>query len=340
MSGYLIDGALRIPESLTLYQSQDDGALNMSKKVFRHDRSGQMVIDGPMSPEAEKFFADHPHLWIIDVTNAEGGTEHGGHSYFRTSPWVSSDILMTLMYGLSPEQRGLVRYEDFPVWDFPQDYVARLRTSLAAVNPSFGAALGESADYAGSRVRGHLVWGHESRSFTECGSEREGWAINEAGDELVEVYDELTSSPYQPMFVEVRGAWESAPREGFEADYGEALRITELLRAENEGFGCRLELDGVSFVASGNEPFWRLQIRDDGIFMRSMESPDEIIFPAPERHGQPPLVTFDSEGPDAALEVTLQQRRCVDTMSGARFAWTATVDVGGRRLEGCAAEGL
>ena len=141
MGGYLIDGALRIPESLTLYQSQDDGALNMSKKVFRHDRSGQMVIDGPLSPEAEKFFADHPHLWIIDVTNAEGGTDHGGHSYFRTSPWVSSDILMALMYGLSPEKRGLVRDEDYPVWDFPEDYVTRLRASLAEINPSFGQAI-------------------------------------------------------------------------------------------------------------------------------------------------------------------------------------------------------
>ena len=143
MSGYLLDGALRIPEALTIYQSQDDGALNMSKKVFRHARSGQMVIDGPMTAEAEKFFADHPHLWIIDVTNAEGGTEHGGHSYFRTSPWVSSDILMTLMYSLSPEQRGLVRYEDFPVWDFPEDYVARLRSALAEVNPALGKAIRE-----------------------------------------------------------------------------------------------------------------------------------------------------------------------------------------------------
>ena len=191
-----------------------------------------------------------------------------------------------------------------------------------------------------SRFRGHLVWGHESRSFTECGGERQGWAINDAGAELVEVYEELTSTPYQPMFVEVRGAWEAAPREGFGAEYGEALRITELLRAENEGFGCRLELDGVSFIASGNEPFWRLQIGDDGIFMRSMDSPDEVVFPAPERHDQPPLVSFDTDGPGGAMQITLEQRRCIDSMSGARFAWAATVDVDGRRLSGCAAEGL
>lgn len=143
MSGYLLDGALRVPESLTIYQSQDDGALNMSKTVFRLARSGQMVIDGPMTPEADKFFREHRQLWIIDVTNAEGGTDHGGHSYFRTSPWVSSDILMTLMYSLSPEQRGLVKYEDFPVWDFPEDYVARLRSAIAKMNPELGKAIRE-----------------------------------------------------------------------------------------------------------------------------------------------------------------------------------------------------
>lgn len=196
------------------------------------------------------------------------------------------------------------------------------------------------AEPRGSRFRGLFVWGHESRSFTECGGEREGWVINEAGDELVEVYEELTSTPYQPMFVEVRGDWVAPPQEGFGAAYDEALRITELLRAENEGFGCRLELDGMLFVASGNEPFWRLQVRENGIFMRSMESPDEVVFPAPQQRGQVPLITYTSDGADSAIQVVLEKRRCIDTMSGARFAWAATVDIDGRQLTGCAVEGL
>jgi uncharacterized membrane protein len=192
----------------------------------------------------------------------------------------------------------------------------------------------------GSRFSGHLAWGHESRTFTACGGEREGWVINEAGRELVDVYNELTTAPYQPMFVEVRGEWVAAPVEGFGADYDEALRITELLRAETEGFGCRLELDGVLFVVSGNEPSWRLQIREDGISMRSMGAPEEVVFAAPEKHGKPPLITFESSGADSRIRVTLEQRRCVDSMSGARFAWAATVDIDGRQLTGCAAEGL
>ena len=190
------------------------------------------------------------------------------------------------------------------------------------------------------RFRGHLVWGHESRAFTECGGGRKGWVINEAGQELVDVYDELATAPYQPLFVEVRGTWGAAPRQGFGADYGEALRINELLRAENEGFGCRLELDGVLFVASGNEPAWRLQVREDGISMRSMAAPEAVVFGAPEKRGEAPRLVFESQGADSSLRVTLEQRRCIDTMSGARYSWAATVAVDGRQLSGCAAEGL
>ena len=200
--------------------------------------------------------------------------------------------------------------------------------------------LGPESESPGGRFRGHLVWGHESRSFTTCDGGREGWVINDSGAELVEVYEELTSTPYQPMFVEVRGEWVEAPAEGFGADFSEALRVTELLRAENEGFGCRLELGDVLFVASGNEPFWRLQIREDGVVMRSMNAPEEIGFPAPRRSGQSPRVVYQVEGHDSALRISLEQRRCVDSMSGARYAWAATVEIDGKRLTGCAAEGI
>jgi uncharacterized membrane protein len=191
-----------------------------------------------------------------------------------------------------------------------------------------------------ARFSGYLVWGHESRSFTECDSGREGWVINESGDELAAVYEELANAPYQPMFVEVRGEWVGAPAGGFGAGFEEALRITELLRAENEGFGCRLDLAGVQFVASGNEPFWNLQIREDGMSMRLMGSPDEIVFPAPGKQVQPTLVTYESENAQSRIQVVLERRRCLDTMSGARYAWKAQVDIDSRRLAGCAAEGI
>lgn len=198
----------------------------------------------------------------------------------------------------------------------------------------------EQVASAVGRFSGHLVWGHESRSFTECDSGREGWVINESGDELIAVYEELTHAPYQPMFVELRGEWVAAPEDGFGADFDEALRVTELVRAENEGFGCRLDLREFLFAAVGNEPFWRLQVRDDGIELRTPEMPANRVFPPARRDGQPPLVVFDSADAEGTIRLSLQPRRCVDTMSGARYAWAAMVEVDGRRMQGCAAEGM
>ena len=57
----------------------------------------------------------------------------------RSSPWASSDVLMTLYYGLSPEERGLVEQNDLPVYTFPPDYIARLWSAIEKVNPVFAA---------------------------------------------------------------------------------------------------------------------------------------------------------------------------------------------------------
>jgi len=198
---------------------------------------------------------------------------------------------------------------------------------------------GDSSAAQTGRFSGHLVWGHEVRSFKECDGKREGWVINDAGDELVEIYEELTTTPYQEMFVEVRGEWGDALEEGFGADYPESLRVTELIRAEDEGFGCRLDINGVLFVANGNEPFWRLHIREDGLSMWSMDSPGETAFSAPESSETGGHISIDASGADSSINVTLEKQRCVDTMSGARYEFAATVELEDKRFSGCAIKG-
>jgi len=144
LGGYLIDGALRIPDTLTIYQSSADSALGVAEFLLGRPRSGQTFGNStPFGPRAIQFFKKSPNLRIVDVTDAEGGTSGNGHSYFRTSPWVSSDILMTLLYDLPPEQRGLILTgSEFPVWTFPPDYIDRLRKVLAETNPDLVAGGG------------------------------------------------------------------------------------------------------------------------------------------------------------------------------------------------------
>ena len=142
------------------------------------------------------------------------------------------------------------------------------------------------------------------------------------------------------MFAEVRGVWGPAPGEGFGADYAESLRITVLMRAEGEGFGCRLDVDDVLFIASGNEPSWRLEIRDDGMTLRTMSSPGESGFGPPRRSDDGEVVVFDADGADGTIRVTIEKRRCIDSMSGARYEFSATAEIGEPRFQGCALQGL
>jgi hypothetical protein len=76
-------------------------------------------------------------LSFISVNEAEGSTEGKGHGYFRSSPWVSSDVLMTLYYDFIPEQRGLILQEDLPIYCFPADYISRLWDAIKEEDAAF-----------------------------------------------------------------------------------------------------------------------------------------------------------------------------------------------------------
>jgi esterase/lipase superfamily enzyme len=133
---YIDEGILKVSKDFTVYLSEMDKALSLSKWLFKRDRLGQMWHDGKMT----KFIADW--LWntdeitFIDVADAEKSTTGNGHAYFRQSPWVSSDILSTLMYDLTPEERTLIRTREWPIWKFPPDYIETLAERLAKENPA------------------------------------------------------------------------------------------------------------------------------------------------------------------------------------------------------------
>ena len=100
-------------------------------RVFGRERLGQL-LNAEMRQHVRDLLLDTDELALIDVTDAESAGARRGHSYFRESPWVSSDILATLKYGLTPAERGLIRQDpNLPIWSFPPDFVDRLRAQLA-----------------------------------------------------------------------------------------------------------------------------------------------------------------------------------------------------------------
>ena len=141
---YLSDGILNVSKHLSIYMSQYDKALGVSQFLTRRQRLGQLWggKGGEMHPLARQALIDfRDQISFINVSDAEGSDTGNGHGYFLSSPWASSDILMTMYYGLTPEQRGLVEQEDLPVFTFPPDYISRLWNAIETVDPKFSEDL-------------------------------------------------------------------------------------------------------------------------------------------------------------------------------------------------------
>lgn len=131
---YLNEGLMKVPETASVYLSGKDKALGVSSWLFGRQRLGQKWTEG-LDPQVAGYLRKTPTLRFIDVTDAAGATTDNGHAYFRKSPWASSDILMTLMFDLQPQERGLVQDPETLIWTFPVDYIQRLRNALQKYRP-------------------------------------------------------------------------------------------------------------------------------------------------------------------------------------------------------------
>ncbi len=129
----LADRLLDIPERLVVYRSETDRALGMASWLLSRRRLGEIKPGEGLSPEDMKILSPNDNLDIINVSQAERASHGKGHNYFRSSPWVSSDVLVTLRFGLGPAERGLIREEGDANWLFPEDYMQRLGQGLRKV---------------------------------------------------------------------------------------------------------------------------------------------------------------------------------------------------------------
>ncbi|MDW3221626.1 MAG: alpha/beta hydrolase [Paracoccaceae bacterium] len=132
---YLIDGADRIIDELTIYTSTRDRALRLSDALFGlGGRLGQTTTTA-LPDYVQTWLESIEDLNIIDVTDAEASNAANGHGYLRGSPWVSSDIVTSINFDLTPAERGLVRAPVGPGWVFPPDYPSKLRSAVRRADP-------------------------------------------------------------------------------------------------------------------------------------------------------------------------------------------------------------
>lgn len=141
---YVMDGLLRVQERLTIYESPKDKALGMALRVFRNERVGQLD-PATLTPGTRRFLLQSDAMALISVASAPAYDAGNGHSYFRDSPLVSSDLLATLRYDLRPAERGLAQNPESGIWEFPADYLVRLEDAIFRIDPDLARRAREFA---------------------------------------------------------------------------------------------------------------------------------------------------------------------------------------------------
>lgn len=115
-----------VAEQVTVYVSGSDlGVWASARFIFGASRLGnpdftEVDLEHLRNAEGGSF---------VDAAQAKqsAGSDLFGHAYWYANPWVSTDALLFLVFGLPPGERGLVLSEDGTRWVFPPDYPDRLR---------------------------------------------------------------------------------------------------------------------------------------------------------------------------------------------------------------------
>lgn len=81
---------------------------------------------------------------------------------------------------------------------------------------------------------GHLVWGHEVRTFTACGTTETGWIIDKTEGELRLLAQTGATQPYEKILVEIRGQLGPRLESGFGADFDYSLVVSSAERVSDQ----------------------------------------------------------------------------------------------------------
>lgn len=185
---------------------------------------------------------------------------------------------------------------------------------------------GETEDWVPTqRLMGELSVVQDRLMLQPCGQPRQ-LRVEDAGSlELRREVDMLLGYGAGRLFVDLGGA-----------DKGNRLEASRLYRLQPEGQGCQ-EAGFARLIAraSGNEPFWSVQISAKGLVL---ERPGEPPLALPYLEEQLPegRLYFSSEADGQRLSLWLAPQRCRDDMSGAVRHLSAELRLNEQRFTGCA----
>lgn len=177
-------------------------------------------------------------------------------------------------------------------------------------------------------LRGEVILGHEAQSIQPCGSDKQYW-LSIDNDKFKQAM-RLVNTPYQPLYGEMIGHLETSSQDGFDGDYNARFVVDKInvLSAENPN---RCEQPVQPTRALGNEPFWSLSFTPSALIFQPMDGEKHQLTITSSRI-EPNRRRYDFE--QGQLELNL--RSCSDSMSDTLYGWSSTLNLDGKKYQGCA----
>lgn len=115
-------------DHLTIYVSPHDEAISMAEVLFASPRGRVGTLAITELDEGERT-AVNENVERLSIINFSGQTSGYGHSYFRTNPSVSSDLVLLLRFGLEPGDSGRpLEHLGMTFWKIPEGYPTQAAT--------------------------------------------------------------------------------------------------------------------------------------------------------------------------------------------------------------------
>jgi len=121
-----------LPKRVTVTVNMRDSVLVLSRLHQRGSRTGR-PDPTELSEEDARWMVEASNRLGFDLIDARAadlpGMDKRSHVFWYDHPWVSSDVVLKMLFHLDPTERGLKRNETdsgLEYWTFPEDYEARL----------------------------------------------------------------------------------------------------------------------------------------------------------------------------------------------------------------------
>lgn len=161
--------------------------------------------------------------------------------------------------------------------------------------------------------------------FSPCRDRSYAYVEDVSADgSVVKLLNSLGLNTGKRLYVELLGVLEGAQ-----------LRASSVNMARVEG---RCQMPGgkeESWRAAGNDPAWALVAGGEFVQLQRYGKP-EVALPYTAFRSEGNVARYDGAKDNNKLSVRFEKTICRDTAANGVFAWTATLDLNGEVLKGCA----